>query len=330
MPEGLSLPIAVLALFVAIYVLVIGVYALGSFLFMRPQVAARRLGVSLAELLREVWAAAWTQALLPLFYLVGRRLDRLVAPSGEARPGAVPVVFVHGYAQNRVCFLGLARALARGGVRPLYALNYPWLASLDYSARKLARFVDAICEETGAPHVDLVCHSMGGLVAVEFMRGGSSAVRERVRRCVTIATPHGGVSWRGPILGVRAANMRRGSPLLAEHAAYRLSIPFLSIYSTHDNIVFPKETSMLAARGGRDVEVPGVAHMAILFSPRVAEHVETFLTEADPPPIARTMANEPPGATVAVSEPVTEPGQVDTDAVKEPTREPPSPPPSAV
>ena len=62
----------------------------------------------------------------------------------------------------------------------------------------------------------------------------------------------------------------------------KLSVPSLSVYSSHDNVVFPKESSSLALRGGRDVEVEGLAHLSILFSPKVAEHVASFLTEPDP------------------------------------------------
>ena len=37
--------------------------------------------------------------------------------------------------------------------------------------------------------------------------------------------------------------------------------------------------SMLTKRGGRDVEVSDLGHLAILFSPIVADHVATFLAE---------------------------------------------------
>jgi pimeloyl-ACP methyl ester carboxylesterase len=119
---------------------------------------------------------------------------------------------------------------------------------------------------------------MGGLVTMEMMRDEARRDRLKVRKCVTIASPHAGVVWRGPILGVGATSLRRGSKLLEAHASHKIGVPCLSIFSTHDNIVFPKETSMLAARGGRDLEVEGVAHLAMLFSPRVADEVASFLS----------------------------------------------------
>jgi pimeloyl-ACP methyl ester carboxylesterase len=272
----------------------IGIYALGSFLLMRRHVPVRGRREALRELVRELSWAAVSQPLIPLFYLLGRRFGRggrrSDRGSGPTAAGRSPVVFVHGYMQNRAGFFYLARALGRRGLGPLYGFNYPWFSSIPRNAARLARFVAKVCAETGAASVDLVCHSMGGLVAMEMMRREGERAehgeRVRVRRCVTIATPHAGVVWRGPILGFAGASLRRGSKLLDAHARVRLAVPTLSIYSSHDNVVHPKETSQLAARGGRDLEVAGLAHLAILFSPAVAAHVADFLREPDAPPPA--------------------------------------------
>jgi pimeloyl-ACP methyl ester carboxylesterase len=246
----------------------IAVYALVSFMLMRHHVAERDVAASLRAFAEEVWIAARTQPLLPLFYFVGRRMK-------SAKRGRVPIIFVHGYMQNRVGFVRLARELARRGFGPLFGFNYPWVVSIPSNARRLERFIRRVCEETGSDAVDLVCHSMGGIVAVEMMRNPSSELR--VRRCVSIATPHAGVLWRGPLLGLGATSLRRGSALLSEHAAVPVAVPFLSIYSTHDNVVHPKESSSLAGRGGQDVEIQGVAHLSILFAQEVVDQVSAFL-----------------------------------------------------
>ena len=67
-----------------------------------------------------------------------------------------------------------------------------------------ARFVEAVCAETGAAQVDLVCHSLGGVVALEYIHDAGA---KRVRRCVTVASPHAGVAWKGPILGTVASDV---------------------------------------------------------------------------------------------------------------------------
>jgi len=247
------------------------VYVLGSFALMLGHTPARPFGVSLRELAREIFFAALTQPLLPLYYFVGRRL-------GGSKDGT-PIVVVHGYMQNRVGFLGLARAFRKSGLGPIYGFNYPWFASLEGNAARLERFIARVCAETKKEAVDLVCHSMGGLVAMEMLRNEARKDTLKVRRIVTIATPHAGVVWKGPMIGVGASNLRRGSKLLEAHATYSIAVPCLSIYSTHDNVVHPKETSSLVKRGGKDYEVEGATHLAILFNPIVAREAAAFLAE---------------------------------------------------
>lgn len=259
----------------------IAIYLLGSYALMRGHTAPRPLQLTWRALAREALWVIVTQPLLPFYYFVGRRMGRVrTSDAGaNARP---PVVLVHGYMHNRVGFLGLARALARRRGAPIFALNYPFLDSVPKNARRLARFVERIVETTGAREVDLVCHSMGGVVALEMLRAAASGEivpPPRVRRCVTVASPHAGVAWQGPMLGEGGRNLRRGSPLLAKQSESAVGVPCLSIYSSHDNIVHPKETSHLGARGGRDLEIPEVGHLSILFDRRVADAVVAFLDE---------------------------------------------------
>ena len=252
--------------------LVVCGYVFGSFFLMDRHTTRRGFGKNLTELLREVWVVVISQPFMPLYYLYGRRMG-----SGTG----VPIVFVHGYMQNRVGFVRLARMLSKRGLGPLFGFNYPWTSSIDRSASRLESFVAKVCEETGKPSVDLVCHSMGGLVAMEMMRDEAKRKESKIRRCVTIAAPHGGVMWEGPMIGMSGSSLRRGSKLLGLHAGLTVGVPVLSVFSSHDNLVFPKESSMLAARGGTDIEVSGLGHMAILFSPDVADHVAKFLAAPD-------------------------------------------------
>ena len=248
-----------------IFALGIATYVSVSFLVARRWLPAR----SSAHLLRDVWAEVWaslvTQPLMPLYYLFGRTM---------AGGAGHPVIVVHGYSQNRVDFWAMARALRARGMGPVYGFNYSWLARIDVSAARLGTFVDEVRAETGHETVDLVCHSMGGLVALELARERQG---EGVRRCVTIATPHAGATWGGPILGACAGQLRMGSAFLTQLALARFAFPLLSIYSSHDNVVHPPSTSSMAERGGRDLVLDGGAHLSVLFDRRVHDAVAEFL-----------------------------------------------------
>jgi triacylglycerol lipase len=240
-------------------------YVVGSFALMHPHADRRPFLATAREALREMFWAMLIVPLVPLFYFVGRRMG--------AGSGQVPVVLVHGYTQNRANFLRVARALVRSDVGPIYGFNYPWMGCVTANADRLARFVEEVLAETGAARVDLVCHSLGGLVAVEYLTREDA----RVRRCVTVASPHAGVAWRGPILGRCRTQLRRGCDFLLERAGRILAIPCLSIFSTHDNVVHPHPTSSLAARGGRDFVVKDVGHLTILFDAAVVSQIVGFL-----------------------------------------------------
>jgi pimeloyl-ACP methyl ester carboxylesterase len=250
---------------VALFIVGVIIYVFGSFLLMRAHTEPRPWGAMMREAAREIFWTLLIQPLLPIGYFLGHRLG-----DGDGRP----VVFVHGYTQNRVNFLGLARALRRARLGPLYGFNYPWHLAIDESARRLGRFIERVCAETKTEAVDIVAHSMGGLVALEHLH---LATPPRVRKLVTIAGPHGGVAWRGPVFGRGGASLRRGGEFLVDRVGRQIAIPVLSIYSTHDNIVHPPSTSSLATRGGKDAIVSTAGHLAILFDPQVAREVISFL-----------------------------------------------------
>jgi pimeloyl-ACP methyl ester carboxylesterase len=246
----------------------IGAYLVVSFGLMVRYTERRAMSAHARELLREAFWVVLLQPIAPLWYVVGARM-------GRGR-GSVPIVFVHGYMQNRVDFVWLARALRREHVGRMYGFNYPWMFGIRRNADRLARFVESVCREAAVDHVDLVCHSMGGLVACEYMHDAG----HRVRRCVTIASPHAGITWRGPVIGRGAVELQRGSAYLAHVAQRKLSAPTLSIHSSHDNVVHPPLASKLAHRGGEDFVVEGRGHLAILFADETVSCIVRFLTSA--------------------------------------------------
>ncbi len=244
-------------------------YIVASFLLMRAHTAPRSLGSSLRAALRETLVVLITQPLIPLYYFRGRSM-------GGTGPGD-PIVFVHGYSQNRSNFIFLARILRAAQVGPLFGFNYPWGFRVEASAVRLARFVESVVRETGRPHVSLVAHSLGGLVCLEYMHSKEGAAR--VRKCVTLGSPHAGVTWRVPVLSQSGGQMRLNSRYLGRVKGREIVVPTLSIYSTHDNIVHPPTTSTLTGRGGRDHVVTEIGHLSILFDRGVSEEVVRFLSE---------------------------------------------------
>ncbi len=117
------------------------------------------------------------------------RRDPPVRPVAQDRGG--PVLLVPGYGGSTASLEVLAEALETEGrdVRVVEARG-SGTGDLRDAAADLADVVDATLEETGAPSVDIVGYSAGGVVLrlyVADLGGGST-----VRRAVTLSSPHHG------------------------------------------------------------------------------------------------------------------------------------------
>jgi len=206
-------------------------------------------------------------------------------PRGRARmrihPASdrVPVLLLHGYGCNSGYWARLVPLLDAAGISHASIDLEPVGGSIDDYAAAVERTVEALRAATGARRVAIVAHSMGGLVARAWMRAHGSA---RVARLVTLGTPHGGtvLARFGP--GANAQQMRRdGSWLQAlassEDPAMRALVT--SIYTHHDNIVSPQDSSVLP--GARHIAFGGVGHVALGHNPRVLDAVMGELAALD-------------------------------------------------
>jgi pimeloyl-ACP methyl ester carboxylesterase len=198
-------------------------------------------------------------------------LYRLLMPEPEPAPAALPVVFLHGIGCNAGVWSGFRRELESRGMRPLYALSYgPPLHSIEVFADQLDAKIAAVAAATGARQVVLVCHSMGGLVARAYLRRYGAA---KVRRLVTIGTPHHGSMHAWFMYGPSLTQMRPGSAWLAElnRGASAGGVPATSIWSWHDSMVTPQTSPRID--WGDNVVLAGVAHNALLDDPEVRKQV---------------------------------------------------------
>src|SRR5262249_31975294 len=123
--------------------------------------------------------------------------------------------------------------------------------------------------------IDLVCHSLGGLIARTWLQllGGA----RRVDRCIMLGAPESG-TYNAYWLPSRVRReLRPGSPLLRRLEATRASaasVRFSSIVAGSDNIVIPR---VFCASEGELIHVADVGHMGLLFSPTVFRAVHERL-----------------------------------------------------
>ena len=230
---------------------------------------------AIAMVLRE-----WGAVMMNNFYRFPWPDIALRCDPQPARDGRIPIVMVHGYFSNRGYFGPLVRALEAHGVGPIYAPNFPSaFTDIEGFMDRLAAEIERIVEATGEPQVILICHSMGGLVARAYLCTHGAA---RVRKVVTIASPHNGTVHARFGSGANAKQMERASDFLKElcrkEADKGPACGLTSIYTPHDNLVAPQDTSRLA--WARNIAIPGRGHVDILASERLAAIVLKELREA--------------------------------------------------
>lgn len=186
---------------------------------------------------------------------------------GPRRSGAPPLLLIHGYLCNRGVWWWLRRGLRAQG-RAVATIDLePPLGSIETLAEVLDARLRALTAETGAEKVVLVGHSMGGLAARAHLRRHGKA---RVARLVTLGTPHHGTQLARIGLGHNAREMVPGSPWIRElNAAGPPPVQTLSVWSARDNYIAPQDSSRLA--GAREVVLPTLGHLSMLFSPRVLQ-----------------------------------------------------------
>lgn len=173
------------------------------------------------------------------------------------------LVMVHGYGGNRTAFLPLEAYLRARGLGQFLGFDYRSSDGIERAARHLRDFLKF---HVRGGRIDLVCHSLGGLVARVYLEylGGA----RRVDRCITLGTPHRGTYnayWLASRIG---RELRPDSNLmerLATAGARGTRTRLTSIVAGSDNIVIPRVFS-----SGEDlVHVPDVGHLGMLFSPTV-------------------------------------------------------------
>jgi triacylglycerol lipase len=203
-------------------------------------------------------------------------------PSPAASPRTValpPIVLVHGIFRDHRIMRHLAKAFVAAGRRVLSPDLRPCNGSVPIAALagQLAEFLEH--NLSADERCDIVGHSLGGLVARAYVQRGGG--RARVRRLVTLASPHHGslLAWLLPGRGSR--DLRPGSPFLRDLArdVHHLDgVHVASYWTPFDLIVVPPRSAQLPV--GRDCRRLLPHHRAFITDARFAkELIEALAAE---------------------------------------------------
>lgn len=198
----------------------------------------------------------------------------------EVRPAPAdvhtPVVFVPGLGATGAAFRLMRWYFRLHGFRRCYPAHFESGMGMRERARHLAGLVRKVRRVTGEKKVDMVAHSLGGIVArlaIADHRLGPS-----VQTLVTLGSPHQGTYparyGNTPILH----DLRPGSELLSRLAQKPLParIRVVCLWSRNDLFVLPAESAILP--GSEHIDLTPATHYSYLLHPAVFERVRRVLT----------------------------------------------------
>jgi len=190
---------------------------------------------------------------------------------GARGHGPRPIILVHGYAMSRANFLPLALRLARAGLGPVIGFEYWSLGKTASAAKKLGALVDEVRARTGAETVDIIGHSMGGVVGRYYVAlGGGDGV---VANLITLGSPHAGTEASAVGIGRPIRELLGGSTLLTRLAAApaptrtRITV----IWSRGDALVPGARQARLS--GAHELVFDDLGHLGLLMSRRVTRAI---------------------------------------------------------
>ncbi len=226
-------------------------------------------------LTRETGAALLASQLYPLgipgYPIPVMAPPRLVSRRRKYRNSdEVPLLFIHGIFHNGSAFAWLKQKLALCGVRGFHELNlHTAFHSIPKMARQTAEAVARIQDKLGVEQVDIVAHSLGGIVAryyIQVLHGDG-----QVRNLITLGSPHQGTDWSrlAPLAHVR--ELRPGSEMFQrmEACPNPRFTQAVAVSGGLDILMRPRGSEWW--EGVRNIRLRGVGHAGLLFSNRVVE-----------------------------------------------------------
>jgi len=188
----------------------------------------------------------------------------------EQQASKTPTILLHGDFHNATAFHSLSERLREHGVGPLYVIEY---SNLEEGIAQLDTLIGQIRThyhrwDVQDVRVNLVGHSMGGIVATEYMRRSP----EKVGKVITVG------SRLKPVGSLTFAYRRSRHAIAHLHGWLNENhhLPLYNIAAGRDWLV-PKEAA-LATCPTRHTVVHGTSHLSVLYAKETTDRIAKILS----------------------------------------------------
>lgn len=177
--------------------------------------------------------------------------------------GETPVLLLHGLFVNQSCWFWFKKQLRRQGFQNIATMNLSSWHSEEALTELLAKRVDELRHQLGVNKVYLVGHSMGGMIARNYiqLRGG----HDKVEQLVCLGSPHHGSKLATFSMDPLGKLLIPNSDFLQRlnSAPIPKNVHVTNIYTNKDNMVLPSSNNHLP--WGEAVELDGMGHTSLLY-----------------------------------------------------------------
>ena len=211
------------------------------------------------------------------------KYKRWTEPLADHHP---PVLLIHGFLGTRGSMYVIEQRLIQDGFNVIsFNLGMLNVRDIRSSALLIHRKVLSVLEQTKQSRIDIIGHSMGGLIGLYYIKrlGG----QKHVRRLIQLGTPnHGtwvallGVATLG-LLSSSSWQLLPGSPFLSDlhRGALPQEVEFYTIAAERDWVCPPTATQL---EGAHAITVP-LGHSSLVMSEEVYRKVLWALRKDDTP-----------------------------------------------
>lgn len=197
----------------------------------------------------------------------------------QLRPGPAedwpPLVFVHGLGGSSGDFFTMSTLFWLSGRKRSYRVAFGPAKGIEQLAEHLVEYVTKVCKVNDESRVDLIAHSMGGVVARLAL--GYMGLAHNVENFISLGVPHAGTYPARYGNSKTLHDLRPGSELMKKLNSLTIpdSVKTACLWSKNDLFVLPPESACLD--GTLNIEMSPFTHYSYLLDPRSFEVVRIIL-----------------------------------------------------
>lgn len=191
--------------------------------------------------------------------------------------GYRPLIFVHGLGGNRGNFLLMSWYLHLMGRKRSYKIHFEPGQTVDDMARALTQFIEDVKKVTGEEKVDIIAHSLGGLVARLAMNEFDAD--KSISTLVTLGTPHMGTYPARYANTSITRDLRPESDLImrVNEKPWPEDVNGITFFSRNDLFVLPADSAKV--EGTKQIDMTPFTHYSYLLDPKSWSTVGKFMAD---------------------------------------------------